>query len=193
MEKLYKSAVFTLVVITIIFPLCSYAQDAPAAPPAQTPDVVDPAPDFPDYIVTPREDLNNFGLSTMSEAEDIDYRDGVGTLGTTEQRQSNLEVNAELKKRKMEREKAKQKSKEAQNKPSTGESSKTSSEPPSLEAVGGSAFKPGVKRGLFMWRDENGVLHATNDLGHVPIEYQMQAIENSGGSFNLKKADPKSK
>ena len=190
MHKLYIGAVTILFSITVLYPWASNAQDAPAAPPAaQTPDVVDPPPDFPDYIVTPREDLNNFGLSTMSESEDIDYRDGVGTLGTTEKRQSNLEVNAELKRRRMEREKAKQKSEEEKNKPKAGESSKATGGPPSLKAVGNADISPGVKRGLFMWRDENGVLHATNDLGHVPMEYQLQAIENSGGNVNLKKVD----
>lgn len=193
MEKLHKSGLYIFIAIVVLFPLYSYAQDAPAPAPAPaTPDVVNPPPDFPDYIVTPREDLNNFGLSTMSESEDIDYRDGVGTLGTTEKRQSNLDVNAQLKQRKIEREKAKQKAEEDE-KSTSSQSPKAASEPPTLEAVGSGSIKPGIKRGLFMWTDENGVLHATNDLGHVPMEYQMQAIENAGGSMNLKKGDPKKK
>ncbi|MEZ4546442.1 MAG: hypothetical protein R3B51_01375 [Thermodesulfobacteriota bacterium] len=41
---------------------------------------------------------------------------------------------------------------------------------------------PGVRGSLFTWTDENGVLHATNDLGQVPIKYQVEALENSKGS-----------
>ena len=192
MDKLSFYALPVLLGLMIIFPLSSEAQDAPASPPsAQTPDVVQPPPDFPDYIVTPREDLNNFGLSTMSESEDIDYRDGVGTLGTTEKRESNLEVNAELKRKRMEREKARNKSEE-QSKPAPPKGSQGANSPPSIQKIDDN-LSPGVKRGLFMWRDENGVLHATNDLGHVPVEYQMQALENSGGSLNIKKGDTKKK
>ena len=190
MERLYVAVMSVLLGFFVLIPQSSVAQDAPAAPPAaQTPDVVQPPPDFPDYIVTPREDLNNFDLSTMSESDDIDYRDGVGTLGTTEKRGSNLEINAELKRKRMEREKARQKAEEEkEKKPETQESSKAVSSPPSTKSID-EEFSPGVKRGLFMWKDENGVLHATNDLGHVPIEYQMQALENSQGSLELKKGD----
>ncbi len=192
MEKLYIAVLYIFFGLLIFIPQSSEAQDAPAAPPpAQTPDVIQPPPDFPDYIVTPREDLNNFDLSTMSESDDIDYRDGVGTLGTTEKRGSNLDVNAELKRKKMEREKARQKAEEEKQKENNSgaqESSKAVSSPPS-GPNNNDGFTPGVKRGLFMWKDENGVLHATNDLGHVPIEYQMQALEKSEGSMEIKKGD----
>lgn len=195
MEKLYIAVLYIFFGLLIFIPQSSEAQDSPASPPAaQTPDVVQPPPDFPDYIVTPREDLNNFDLSTMSGSDDIDYRDGVGTLGTTEKRGSNLDVNAELKRKRMEREKARQKAeeeekeKEKEKNPGVQESSKALSSPPSGPS-GNEGFTPGVKRGLFMWKDENGVLHATNNLGHVPIEYQMQALENSEGSLEIKKGD----
>lgn len=190
MERLCLAVMSVLLSIFVLVPNSSEAQDAPAAPPAaQTPDVVQPPPDFPDYIVTPREDLNNFNLSTMSESDDIDYREGVGTLGTTEKRGSNLEINAELKRKRMEREKARQKAEEEkEKKPEAQETTKAVSSPPSTKSID-EGFSPGVKRGLFMWKDENGVLHATNDLGHVPIEYQMQALENSQGSLELKKGD----
>ncbi len=188
MDKLYIPAVYLLFGLLVLIPQSSEAQDSPASPPAaQTPDVIQPPPDFPDYIVTPREDLNNFGLSTLSESVDIDYRDGVGTLGTTEKRQSNLEVNAELKRKRMEREKVRQKPEE-EKKPGSVESSQSVSSPTSGQS-GNEGFSPGVKRGFFMWKDENGVLHATNDLGHVPIEYQIQAFENSQGGLNIKKGD----
>ena len=192
MGKPYVLAVYLFFGLLILIPQGSEAQDSPVSPPAaQTPDVIQPPPDFPDYIVTPREDLNNFDLSTLSESEDIDYRDGVGTLGTTEKRDSNLEVNAELKRKRMEREKAAKKLDE-EKKPEAQESLQPAN-PPSIGLSSEEGFSPGVKRGLFMWKDENGVLHATNDLGYVPIEYQMQALENSEGSLNIKRGDSNKK
>ena len=186
MDKIYILSLYLLFSFVVLSSVKSRAQDTPAAPPAaQTPDVIQPPPDFPDYIVTPRENLNNFNLSTMSESKGIDYRDGVGTLGTTERRESNLEVNAELQRKRQERQKAKQKPEDAK-KPGAAESSQAPGKPQGVQSDDES-FTPGVKRGLFMWMDENGVLHATNDLGHVPIEYQMQALENSQGSLKLKK------
>jgi hypothetical protein len=121
----------------------------------------------------------------MSESEDIEYRDGAGTLGTTEKRHSNLDANAELQRKRLEREKARQKPEE-EKKPGT--QNKGSVGKPSLgKDSGDKSFSPGVKRGLFTWTDENGVLHATNNLGHVPIEYQIKALENSKDSLNIKK------
>jgi len=188
MGKLYILVVYLFFGLLILIPQSSEAQNSPASPPAaQTPDVIQPPPDFPDYIVTPREDLNNFDLSTLSESEDIDYRDGVGTLGTAEKRNTNIEVNAELKRKRMEREKAAKKP-DKEKKPGAREGHQPV-DSPSIGQSSNEEFSPGVKRGLFMWKDENGVLHATNDLGYVPIEYQMQALENSEGSLNIKKGD----
>lgn len=190
MDKLSIPAIYLILSVFILFSLHSYAQDTvPSAPSAQTPDVIQTPPDFPEYIVTPREDLNNYNLSTMTESKGIDYRDGVGTLGTTEERRSNLEVNAELQRKRQEIEKTKRKPKE-EKKPESQEKASAGNSAPSQDS-GEKVFSPGVKRGLFTWTDENGVLHATNDLGHVPIEYQMQALENSKGSLNLRRKTDK--
>lgn len=184
MGRLFIAPLF--LIFLVAFSPHARAQNAvPNAPAAQVPNVLQPPPDFPDFIVTPREDLDNYGLSTMSESEDIEYRDGAGTLGTTEKRRSNLDVNAELQRKRLEREKARQKPEE-EKKPGT--QNKGSVGKPSLgKDSGDKTFSPGVKRGLFTWTDENGVLHATNNLGHVPIEYQMKALENSKDSLNIKK------
>lgn len=190
MDKLSVPAIYLILSALILFPLHTHAQDtAPSAPTAQTPDVIQTPPDFPEYIVTPRENLNNYDLSTMTESKGIDYRDGVGTLGTTEKRRSNLEVNAELKRKRQDREKAKQSPKEekeyeSQDKASAGNLA------PSRDS-GEKVFSPGVKRGLFTWTDENGVLHATNNLGQVPIDYQIQALEKSKGSLNIRRGTDK--
>ncbi|MCI0480192.1 MAG: hypothetical protein L0213_01230, partial [Candidatus Dadabacteria bacterium] len=73
----------------------AFSQSGPAPAPV-------PA-DFPSYIVVPSEDLNPYDLSTMQKSTETNYRDGTGTLGTSVQRQSNIEVNEALQKKKQER------------------------------------------------------------------------------------------
>jgi hypothetical protein len=153
---------------------------------APAPDTAETPPDFPEYIVTPREDLNPYDLSTMEKSQDMDYREGAGTLGTTEKRSGNIEINEALKQRKEEREKAKQKEEEEEQKKSGPEANASVGQPDNgggVELSGPSAAgdlsSPGVRAGLFTWTDENGVLHVTNDLGQVPMEYQVEALEGS--------------
>lgn len=162
----------------------------PAFPQSGAPAAPAPAPvpaDFPSYIVTPSEDLNPYDLSTMQKSTETNYRDGTGTLGTTVERQSNIEVNEALQKQRQERMKAAEEARaknltapedtEGEGAPSADEI--TSAEPPQLGDSARDLDTPGVRGGLFTWTDEQGVLHATNDIGQVPIKYQVEALENS--------------
>ena len=180
MSRAFLLIIFIIGVIGLL-PLTASSQST--APAALAPDIVNTPPDFPEYIVTPREDLNPYDLSTMDKSTETEYRDGVGTLGTTEKRSSNIEINESLRMRKEEREKSRQesqkKSEEEQNGSTTG---KVSSDPAPKKDIS----SPGVRGGLFTWTDENGVLHATNDLGQVPVKYQVQALENQK-SIGVKK------
>jgi hypothetical protein len=143
--------------------------------------------DFPSYIVTPSEDLNPFDLSTMQKSTETNFRDGTGTLGTSLQRSSNIEVNEALQKQRQERMKAAEEAKaknlaapedtEGEGAPSAKEI--TSAGPPQLGDSASDLDTPGVRGGLFTWTDEQGVFHATNDIGQVPIKYQVEALENS--------------
>ena len=180
-------AVFAAAILVSVLavPGESMSQTAPApAPAAPTP------PDFPHYIVTPRDDLNPYDLSTMQKSTETDYRQGAGTLGTTTQPGSNIEVNQALQKSREERQKAAQKKAEeeaaAENESGAeGVEARPAGPAAPSEMVGperDDLSVPGVRGGLFTWTDENGVLHATNDLGQVPIEYQIEALENSKGS-----------
>lgn len=178
------AAAFIMSVLAV--PGESISQTAPAPAPAPAPGAPTP-PDFPQYIVTPRDDLNPYDLSTMQKTEGIDYRKGEGTLGTTTQPSSNVEVNQALQKSKEERQKAalkKAEEKAAAEKESAAEGAEAGTSGPAApnEMVGpdgGDLSVPGVRGSLFTWTDENGVLHATNDLGQVPIKYQVEALENS--------------
>lgn len=166
----------------------AFSQSAPAPVPA-------PAPaDFPSYIVTPSEDLNPYDLSTMEKSTETDYREGTGTLGTSVDRQSNLEVNEALQKQKQARMKAAEEAKAKELK-KTEESGAEEAPPQDMSPAGEPELgdsaadleTPGVRGGLFTWTDEQGVLHATNDIGQVPIKYQVEALENSSGNIDLNK------
>lgn len=162
---------------------------------APAPDTAETQPDFPEYIVTPREDLNPYGLSTMERSDETDYREGAGTLGTTEKRSGNIEINEALRQSKEEREKAKQKEDEEEKKKlgpeaNVGEPDNGGGVEVSGPSASGDLSSPGVRAGLFTWTDENGVLHVTNDLGQVPMEYQVEALEDSK-SLKLDKAPNK--
>jgi hypothetical protein len=151
--------------------------------------------DFPSYIVTPSEDLNPYDLSTMQKSTETNYREGAGTLGTSVERQSNIEVNEALEKKKQERLKAEAdaKAKEAQaaSESEAGEAmpqeGTSVAEPPQLGESEKDLETPGVRSGLFTWTDEQGVLHATNDIGQVPIKYQVEALQNSSKNIDLNK------
>ncbi|MCL4244856.1 MAG: hypothetical protein KJ002_06970, partial [Candidatus Dadabacteria bacterium] len=140
--------------------------------------------------VTPRDDLNPYDLSTMQKSTESGYRQGTGTLGTTPEQSSNIEINEALQKSREERQKAAQE-KAAEEAAAEEEPGAEGAEagPPGPAAPGemvgpegNDLSVPGVRGSLFTWTDENGVLHATNDLGQVPIEYQIEALENSKGS-----------
>lgn len=169
-----------IIVAAIYIPINSFSQSTSggtgmvspnAAPPSggsQTTDVSQGQPDFPDYIVAPRDSLNPFGLSTMSGSKDVDYRDSVGTLGTTTKRPSNIEVN-----------KPKQQTPE-EGAEKTSEGSEDSfnqadivNQPPS------STSGKHKSESIYRWTDDQGVLHVTNDLGSVPPKHQEQALRES--------------
>jgi len=178
--------------VSVIFMSVGSAFSQSAAPPAPAPAPV-PA-DFPSYIVTPSEDLNPYDLSTMQKSTGIDYRQGAGTLGTSVDRQSNIEVNAALEKKKQERlkaaEDAKAKEAAAAVEPEAAEAQPQEISPADAPQLGESAKDletPGVRSGLFTWTDDKGVLHATNDIGQIPIKYQVEALENSSKNIDLNK------
>lgn len=194
---MYRFIVLTICVTgSLIFMSAGSALSQSAAPPAPAPV---PA-DFPSYIVTPSEDLNPYNLSTMQKSSETDYRDGAGTLGTSVDRQSNLEVNEALQQKKQERikaaaeAKAKQAKEEAESQAEGAPPRDVS--PADIPELGDSSADletPGVRGGLFTWTDDQGVLHATNDIGQVPIKYQVEAIENSSENIDLNKGTPDKK
>jgi len=139
------------------------------------PDVTQGQPDFPDYIVTPREDLNPYGLSTLEKSTETDYVDGVGTLGTNQNRPSNIEVN---------RTRERNASEEDVNRNEenlSGAASEAIAETQSSASVS-SSFRSAKKGRIYSWTDDQGILHVTNDLGSVPTEYQGEFIQESSGN-----------
>ncbi len=132
-------------------------------------------------IVYPREDLDNFGLSSLGKTTGLGEGLKGSTLGKDANRKSNLEVN-----------KPRQKKESEQNaEESVGESDTGSSE---IESVSESTpigyTSPGKREGLFTWKDQNGVVHVTNDLGSVPVKYQAQIIEESQKAKSEESLEP---
>lgn len=180
---MYIAAFFVTALLSgsLLLPVKAMSQAAAPPPaPAPAPGVPTP-PDFPQYIVTPRDDLNPYDLSTMQKSTETGYREGTGTLGTTPERSSNIEINEALSKSRQERLKASQK--EAAEEEAAEQAAGLEAAPSAPDQATGpqsdDLSTPGVRGSLFTWTDENGVLHATNDLGQVPIEYQIEALENS--------------
>jgi len=157
-------SIFTL----FIYQDYSYSQavggGAPAAPSAPTP------PDFPQYIVTPSENLNPYGLSSMGSSTQGDYVNGAGTLGETVKRKSNVEINA-----------PKEESMEQKDNNDQVNSGNLSTENQQLlEQQPDFSPKVPISSGrVFTWTDDNGLLHVTNNLGTIPPKYQKQVLEES--------------
>jgi hypothetical protein len=149
--------------------------------------------DFPSYIVTPSEDLNPYDLSTMQKSTETNYRDGTGTLGTTVERQSNIEVNEALQKQRQERMKAAEEAKaknltapentEGEGAPSADEI--TPAEPPQLGDSAGDLDTPGVRGGAFHLdrrtgstsRDERHRTSTDQVSGRGAREFKQHRIE----------------
>ena len=188
MERLGFLTVFIMICTVVFCNTDAFSQPAESSG-GEAPAAVESGPNFPEYIVTPREDVNPYSLSTMSKSTETGFREGAGTLGTTERRQSNLEINASLDAKRQERQKAAQAEEE---KDSNNVDEPIGTIPKSSGSRGGNkTFSPGVKRGLFTWTDDDGVLHATNNLGLVPIKYQVQALENKQSIKTRKKSGKK--
>jgi len=152
----------------LIYQDYSYSQavggGASAAPSAPTP------PDFPSYIVYPTENLNPYGLSDMRPSTESGNVNGVGTLGQTIKRKSNIEINA-----------PKEESVEQKDDNDQENSGNLSTENQQLFEQQPD-FSPKVPRSsgrVFTWMDDNGMLHVTNDLGTIPPEHQKQVLEES--------------
>ena len=140
-----------------------------------SPDAIQGQPDFPDYIVTPREDLNPFGLSTLGKSTETGYIDAVGTLGTDRKRPSNIEVNSPRERIPSEEDVNQSKDNILGGSPEVVVETQSS--------VGeSSSFRSAKKGGIYTWTDDEGILHVTNELGSVPPQYQQQFIDESSGN-----------
>lgn len=154
-----KIALF-LLVLPLTYGI-SFGQDDPSQP----------APDFPDYIVRPSEDLNPYGLSSLgTTTEEGAIDDAAGSLGTTtSNRPSNRDVNkaiADKKAQEAEKEKANQ-SERSQDQTEVIEEEEIDYRDVSSSRVKGSS-------NMIKWVDDKGVVHITNNVGSVPPQYRDQ-------------------
>ena len=128
---------------------------------------------IPPPIIIPREDLNQFENSTLRERS-TNFRQGQSTLNPTINRNSNVEVNAEIEKSRDERNNALEEEKTAVK---TATEEKPTAQDDKNSVNGTSDFSSGSST-LFRWTDKDGNLHVTDNLGSVPPEYRDQAYNS---------------
>ena len=170
--KFNKSCyVFLVVVLTMLILFMEqtvlYPQTTPTPPETQ------PEPDFPEYIVRPRENIDPFGMSSGKTSTLKSYREGAGTLGTKTERRSNSEVNKKITERK---EQTKEYDQEKENENPAG-TPKTKNQDVQYESVKKSSHKGKSK--MYRWTDDQGNVHISNEIGAIPVKYREQAIEKS--------------
>jgi len=141
---------------------------APAAPGGGAPTAPSPL-DFPQFIITPGEDLDQFENTRLNRTK-TEFRHGQSTLTPKIIRKSNVEVNAELEKRRAER-------LEALEKENAEDEQNTNTQDSAGSADNTNFNAPGTSE-LFRWTDKDGILHVTDDLGSVPPEYRDQAYNS---------------
>lgn len=171
-------SIFSLMSVNLFAQNVNITPPAPATPsdtvvvPPQTP--ANPSPNvpnsaaFPSYTVTPTEDLNPYGLSSLDSSTEKSYRSGPGTFGTNTKRATNAEVNKDrIEKKKAELEQAQDQVNNDQQITSSG--IERENRPRNVS----SDYK---KTKLISWTDEKGNVHVTNDIGNVPQRY-MDSVE----------------
>ncbi|NIP32091.1 MAG: hypothetical protein GTO02_22080, partial [Candidatus Dadabacteria bacterium] len=155
---LIRRVLLSAFLLFFCFSINSYSQTT-------TPQVpeVQPQPQFPSFIVKPSEDLNPYGLSTIGGSTEKDYNTGKSTLGTTEQRRSNAEINREIEERKK---------KEQERKTTTTEGAAETSDVEiqeidisEEELVEDTPQVSTKSTKLIYWKDDKGNIHITNDIG----------------------------
>jgi hypothetical protein len=169
---------FFVIIFTIVISFSSltssFGQTTGETEPSQGTDIPQSAPNYPIIdnagIVYPRENLDPFGYSTLGGTSGLGDREDTSTLGTDTRRKSNIEVNKPRERKSVEEETG-----------ATEEQMETGfTEPePASEPQSIGYTSPARKGGLYTWKDENGVVHVTNDLGSVPLKYQGQVIKES--------------
>lgn len=176
---------FTLILsVFCLISLNLFAQGtSPATPsntitvPAQVP--VNPSPSVPDqsafptYTVTPSEDLNPYGLSSLENSTEKDFRNEPGTFGTNTKRTTNAEVNKRIKdKKKAEENPEEERAGAVEDSPEiTSPEKRYESE--NKASASSADYK---KTKLIRWTDDQGNVHITNDIGNVPQRF-LDSIE----------------
>lgn len=126
----------------------------------------------------PQKDLNNFELSTLG-GKGLGERKEGSTLGGGTKQKSNAEVNKPKEKNETEGAAAQAGTESGVETNTatagTGETSQVNSNE-STETLSTPLNK---SSGLYTWKDRNGVVHVTNNMGSVPAEYREQTMNRT--------------
>ncbi|MER3446633.1 MAG: hypothetical protein C4291_07200 [Candidatus Dadabacteria bacterium] len=126
----------------------------------------------------PQKDLNPFELSTLGGRNLGERKEG-STLGIGTKQKSNVEVNKPREKKESE-ESATQGGAESgtgANTTAAGAEETTQANPNESTEVPSNPLNK--SSGLYTWKDKNGVVHVTNNIGSIPAEYQEQTINKT--------------
>lgn len=133
-------------------------------------------PLFPPYF--PQENLDNFELSTLGN-KGLGERKQGSTLGVGTKQKTNEELNKPREKKEPEGT-AGQGGIESGVETNAGTAGMEETPPVNPNQTNG-ALSTSMNKGggLYTWKDKNGVVHVTNNLGSIPAEYREQTVNKT--------------
>ncbi len=160
-------------------------QTPPQGTGSQPGQIVNPL--YPPYF--PPENLDNFGLSTLGN-KGLGERKQGSTLGVGTKQKTNEELNKPREKEGTEGT-AEQKGTESgveTNATTAGVEENPQVNPSETnEALSTSMNK---NSGFYTWKDKNGVVHVTNNIGSIPTEYREQTMNKPGNGKSREVPEP---
>jgi len=183
---IYKISFIIIIALFLFNSELLWSQVAPAGPAGsgatgspggQAPSVPTPG-DFPQYIVTPRDDLDNYDYSNMNKSNFKGSREDqdLSNFDKPNIQENNVEINSQL--QKMEEERNKSLMPKEGGDSGAGIPDQVNTEEPVTDSADSDYVQPTQKISLYRWYDSDGILHVTDDFGSIPPEYQDSAFRN---------------
>lgn len=131
----------------------------------------------------PQKDLNPFELSTLGGRNLGERKEG-STLGIGTKQKSNVEVNKPKEKKETEESTTQGGSESATGTNTTAAKTEETTQINSNESTEVTPNSVNKSSGLYTWKDKNGVVHVTNNIGFVPAQYQEETINKVENNKN---------
>ncbi|MGE5446173.1 MAG: DUF4124 domain-containing protein [Ignavibacteriales bacterium] len=144
-------------------------------------------PLYPPYF--PPQNLDNFGLSTIGN-KGIGENKGGSTLGVGTKQKTNAEVNKPKEKKETEGTAAQGGTESGTETNTTAAGMEETTQINSNQPTESLSTSLNKSSGLYTWKDKNGVVHVTNNIGSIPAEYQEQTINRAENGKNKEVSEP---